>query len=80
MSVEKQIISLFAALNGYLDRFEDNVDKISDFINNLYNYALKSYLFSPHLYMLRFSEYFKSYDYSSLNFLLEYYANYIYKN
>ena len=79
VSVEKQIISLFAALNGYLDRFEENVNFINSFIDSLYIYASKSYLFSPHIYSVRFSSYFIAFDYKFLQILLEYYANYIYK-
>lgn len=78
VSVEKQVLSLFAALEGYLDRFEENVFLINDFIDKLFSYACNSALFSPHIYMLRFSSYFSEFQYSSLSLLLNYYANYIY--
>lgn len=78
VSVEKQIISLFAALNGYLDRFGEDTLAINTFIDSLFEYANKSYLFSPHIFMLRYSTYFSEFKYSSLELLLNYYSNYIY--
>jgi len=78
VSVEKQVVALFAAINGYLDTFEQNVVLVNKFLDNLYDYGLKSYLFSPHLYMLRFAPYFSSYNYEALNLLLEYYGGYLY--
>lgn len=80
VSVEKQIISLFAALNGYLDIFGDNVSDINNFLNDLYSYSLNSSLFAPHIYMLRFSKYFSNFKYSSLELLLNYYSNYLYSS
>jgi proton translocating ATP synthase F1 alpha subunit len=80
VSVEKQIISLFAALNGYLDKFEDDLKLVNHFLDNLFVFASNSFLFSPHVYMLRFSSYFNEFSYDSLKFLLEYYSNYIYKS
>lgn len=79
VSVEKQILSLYAALNGYLDKFSSNVFLVNDFIDKLFAFACNSYLFAPHIYMLRFTSYFEEFQYSSLKFLLEYYSNYIYK-
>jgi proton translocating ATP synthase F1 alpha subunit len=78
VSVEKQIVSLFAALNGFLDEFEQNVLKVNDFIDTMFFYGLKSFLFSHHLYSLRFSEYFANYKYESLQLMLAYYSNYVY--
>ena len=80
VSVEKQILSLYAALNGYLDKFSSNVFLVNDFIDKLFAFASNSYLFAPHIYMLRFTSYFEEFQYSSLGFLLEYYSNYIYKS
>lgn len=79
VSVEKQVLSLFAALNGYLDSFESNLVVVNDFIDSLYNFALKSYVFRPHIYMLRFENYFADFKYESLSLLLNYYKNYVYK-
>jgi proton translocating ATP synthase F1 alpha subunit len=79
VSVEKQILSLYAALNGYLDRFENTPSEVEIFMDKLYSYALDSYLFSPHIYMLRFSKYFSEFKYESLDILLEFYSNYVYK-
>jgi len=78
VSVEKQILSLYAALNGYLDGYEENVSKLNDFIDGLYNFALKSFVFRPHIYMLRFEGYFGEFKYGALEMLLEYYKNYVY--
>lgn len=80
VSVEKQILSLYAALNGYLDRFEENVAQINSFIDSLFVFASKSSLFAPHIYMIRFSPYFSEFQYSSLKILLNYYGNYVYKD
>lgn len=79
VSVEKQILSLYAALNGYLDSFSSSVVLVNDFIDKLFIFASNSFLFAPHIYMLRFTSYFEEFQYSSLKFLLEYYSNYIYK-
>lgn len=78
VSVEKQVVSLYAAINGYLDSFEENLTLVNDFLDKLYSYSLKSYLFSPHVYMLRFAPYFSSYSYEALTLLLEYFGGYHY--
>lgn len=79
VSVEKQILSLYAALNGYLDSFEADLGVVNNFIDNLYAFALTSFVFKPHMYMLRFEAYFGDFKYESLNLLLDYYKNYVYK-
>jgi len=78
VSVEKQIIGLYAALNGYLDKFEADVSQVSKFIDSLYTFALGSSIFKPHVYMLRFEKYFSEFKYEFLGLLLEYYTNYHY--
>ena len=79
VSVEKQIISLYAALNGYLDGFENNATGLNAFIDTLYSYAQNSYVFKPHIYMLRYERYFSEFKYEFLSLLLEYYKNYVHK-
>lgn len=78
VSVEKQVLSLFAALNGYLDEFASDLSHLNDFLDNLYNFALKSYVFRPHIYMLRYEKYFSDFKYESLTLLLNYFKNYVY--
>ncbi|HMP27961.1 MAG TPA: F0F1 ATP synthase subunit alpha [Saprospiraceae bacterium] len=77
--VEKQVLSLFAALNGYLDGYESNVLQLNHFIDTLFAYATRSYVFKPHMYMLRFEGYFNEFKYESLHILLNYFKNYVYK-
>lgn len=79
VSVEKQVLSLYAALNGYLDGYEDDVVALNDFLDKLFAFANKSYLFRPHIHMLRFESYFSEFKYEALAILLEYFKNYIYQ-
>jgi F-type H+-transporting ATPase subunit alpha len=79
VSVEKQVLTLFAALNGFLDGYENNYVGINHFINSLFNFCLKSYVFKPHIYMLRYENYFAEFKYESLIILLSYYKNFVYK-
>jgi len=80
VSVEKQILSLYAALNGYLDRFGDNVKSVNQFLDSVFAYGSASYLFAPHVQMLRFSSYFDEFKYDSLKLLLEYYSSYVHRS
>ena len=78
ISVEKQVVGLYSALHGHLDIFEEDVKRVNEFIDSLFNYGLLSAMFSPHLYTLRYLPYFKQFDYQALFLLLEYYAGYYY--
>lgn len=76
--VEKQILSLFAALNGYLDSFEGDLLLVNNFIDSLFNFAKNSTVFKIHMFMLRSEKYFAEFKYEFLIMLLDYYKNYIY--
>lgn len=79
VQVEKQVLGLYAALNGYLDEYEGNYKKVETFINSLYEYAVNSNLFKPHMYLLRFESYFEEFKLDFLSILVEFYKNYVYK-
>src|SRR5690606_16524899 len=79
VQIEKQVLGLYAALNGYLDEYEGNYKKVETFINSLYEYAVNSNLFKPHMYLLRFESYFEEFKLDFLSILVEFYKNYVYK-
>jgi F-type H+-transporting ATPase subunit alpha len=79
MNIECQIIGLYSALNGYLDRFLTEF-QISDFLNQLFEFVEESQIFCPHFLSLRFNDYFKEMGEEFLTTTLEYFASYVYKS
>lgn len=75
VSPEKQIISLFAGLNGYLDNI--NVP-VSEFINSLVDYLKASYIFRLHFFALRHTWYFAKYGSKGLKMILDYYSFFVF--
>lgn len=78
LSVEKQVLILFAALNGFLDDISDISGAPQRFVNELYEFATKAYVFKPHMHLLRFEEYFKELGLEFLDLLLQYFKLCVY--
>lgn len=78
MQIEKQVLGLYTVLNGYLDGYENNYKAVNEFVDSLHNFASNSYIFKPHMYLLRFESYFSEFKYEFLFLLVEFYKNYVY--
>jgi F-type H+-transporting ATPase subunit alpha len=71
LPVEKQIVSIFAGTNGYLDNIPTN--KVLDFEAKLSNFALKSKLFAPIVGMSN-----EVVNDKVFHYLLRYFTNFLY--
>jgi len=69
LPIEKQILSVFAGVNGYLDTIE--VSQILRFESELFQFVEKSAIFKPHVDSLAFE-----FDERVLHTLLDYFINF----
>lgn len=76
VNIERQILNLYGALNGYLDELED--EEIEVFMNEITEFACNSSIFNIHLQSLRFDEYFKELGLEFLEILFSYFKDYQY--
>lgn len=51
LSIEKQIMAIFAGVRGYLDNIK--INEIADFENGLYKFMDQTYLFKPFFYTIK---------------------------
>lgn len=79
ISIEKQVLTLYAALNGYLDDVADDSMSVKRYVDELYSFAMVSSLFKPHMELLRYDGYFKDYGFEFLDLLLNYFALCVFK-
>lgn len=76
ISPEKQIMAMYAGLNGFLDNVSlKDVDK---FFTKLYEFIGNSALFSLHFESLRFEQYYKAFGPSVLEVMMTYFSNYVF--
>jgi len=76
MSPERQIMVLYAGLNGFMDNV--NFKDIEKFFNSLFEFISNSTLFNLHFESLRFEAYFKAFGPSVLEILMTYFSRYVF--
>jgi len=76
ISPEKQIITMYAGLNGFLDNVA--LKDVESYFNRLFEFINASALFSLHFESLRFEQYFKTFGTSVLEVMMTYFSNYVF--
>jgi F-type H+-transporting ATPase subunit alpha len=74
VSPEEQVLTLYAGLNGYLDKI--NIKNIFNFMDKLLAYTVSTILFRTHFELLRFDEYYAEFGGTGLKTLLDYFGKF----
>ena len=74
---EEQIVMLYGGMNGYLSKFDNT--ELALFQTSIMKFVFKSYLFKPHMELLRFKKYYKTFKSSVLELIYNYFTFYYFK-
>ena len=78
VSSEEQIVTLFGGMNGYFTNIDlRNINKVK---KKMMKFLRNSFIFSPHLELIRFKQYYKLFKNTSLELIFGYYINFKNKN
>ncbi len=77
VSPEEQIVMLYGGMNGYLNNID--LSDLNNFRNEIMSFLNNSFIFKPHMELLRFKDYYNVFKTSVLDLLFNYFVNYKYK-
>ena len=74
VSLEEQVVMIYGGMNNFLLEF--GLGKLSIFKTKIMEFLNTSFIFKPHLELIRFKEYYKIFKLQSLQLLFSYFVNY----
>jgi len=77
VSIEEQILMLYAGLNSFLDRL--SLSKLEHFTKEMLIFIKMNIITVLHFSLFRYSEYFKIFSTSAMEIFFFYFGNYVYK-